>query len=332
MNESLEPSGMGRREFLQQLLLSGTVAGGCGLAGLKLWERTHVVPGFEEKEGLCLPSFAPEVSSVLPELAVARGREHGPTISAAIDALGGMKRFIRPNDTVLIKPNVAFDRPAALATTTHPDALRVVARLVFEAGARKILIADNPINSPAGCFLKSGLEAVAREMNLEIIYPTASAFSPLELDGDILRHWPMFYTPFQKADKVIGLAPCKDHNLSGASMTMKNWYGMLGGRRNQFHQHIHRIIADFALMVKPTLVILDGMNVLYSNGPTGGRLSDVKTVNTVVAGTDMVAVDSYGYRHLLGRDDPHPAYLDLAQARGLGNRDWERMRLKEVEA
>ena len=53
-------------------------------------------------------------------------------------------------------------------------------------------------------------------------------------------------------------------------MTMKNWYGLLGGRRNQFHQHIHSIVSDFALMMKPTLVILDGMNVLMSNGPTGG--------------------------------------------------------------
>ena len=95
---------------------------------------------------------------------------------------------------------------------------------------------------------------------------------------------------------------CKDHNLCHASMTMKNWYGLLGGRRNQFHQHIHSIISDFALMIQPTLVILDGFSVLMKNGPTGGRLSDVKSMNTIIAGTDMVAVDSYGFTKLLGRD------------------------------
>ena len=95
-------------------------------------------------------------------------------------------------------------------------------------------------------------------------------------------------------------------------MTMKNWYGLLGGRRNQFHQYIHSIVSDFALMMKPTLVMLDGMNVLMKNGPTGGRLSDVKPMNTIVAGTDMVAVDAYGYTHLLERDIAELTYLHKA--------------------
>ncbi len=64
--------------------------------------------------------------------------------------------------------------------------------------------------------------------------------------------------PFAKANKLIGIAPVKNHHRSGASMTMKNWYGLLGGRRNMFHQDINNIIAELAMMVKPTFVILDG--------------------------------------------------------------------------
>ena len=139
-----------------------------------------------------------------------------------------------------------------------------------------------------------------------------------------------FYRPLAQATKVIGVAPIKDHNLCSASMTMKNWYGLLGGRRNQFHQHIHSIISDFALMMKPTLVVLDGMHVLHSNGPTGGRLSDVKEMGTVVAGTDMVAVDSYGYTNLLERDVANLDYLHKAHERGLGNMNWKESAWKEV--
>jgi uncharacterized protein (DUF362 family) len=164
------------------------------------------------------------------------------------------------------------------------------------------------------------------------MYPEASSFAPLQLEGEILKHWTFFNEPFKKATKVIGLAPCKDHNLCHASMTTKNWYGLLGGRRNQFHQHIHSIVSDFALMMKPTLVILDGMNVLMSNGPTGGRLSDVKPMNTIVIGTDMVAVDAYGYTHLLERDIAELTYLHKAQERGLGNIKWEDTLHKEVTA
>lgn len=207
-----------------------------------------------------------------------------------------------------------------------------MARLVLEAGAAKVVIADNPINSPAGCYLKSGLLAVADELQLDLLYPESGSFSPIQMDGEVLKNWSFFEAPFQRATKVIGLAPCKDHNLCHASMTMKNWYGLLGGRRNQFHQHIHSIVSDFALMMKPTLVVLDGMNVLMKNGPTGGRLSDVKRMGTVVAGTDMVAVDSYGYTHLLERNLDDLTYLHKANARGLGNMNWKESRYKEVQA
>ena len=109
----------------------------------------------------------------------------------------------------------------------------------------------------------------------------------------------MFYRPFREATKVIGISPVKDHNLCKATVTMKNWYGLLGNPRNQFHQNIHGIISDFALMMKPTLVIADGRKLLMRNGPTGGSLNDVKRSDTIVVGTDGTAVDSWCVTRLL---------------------------------
>ena len=321
-----------RREFILRAGATGALIAGAAATGFALWQPKHFVPGFEKQKGSALRSYKMDPSKVLPSMAIAHGTEHEKVVRAAIGALGGMGRFIQKGDVVMIKPNVAFDRPPALAATTHPDALRAVAKLVMEAGAAKIIIADNPINSPTGCFLKSGLRAVADELNLSLLYPETNSFGPLQLDGEILRNWTFFSEPFKHATKVIGLAPCKDHNLCHASMTTKNWYGLLGGRRNQFHQHIHSIVSDFALMMKPTLVILDGMNVLMRNGPTGGRLSDVKPMGTVVAGTDMVAVDSYGYTHLLERDLAELTYIHKAHDRGLGNKNWKDALYKEVQA
>ena len=329
---SADDEPVSRREFLVRAGATGALIAGAVAGGYALWQPKHFVPGFEEEKGLELPSFASDPDKTLPSLAIAHGTEHEKTMRAAIGALGGMGRFIRKGDVVVLKPNVAFDHPAALAATTHPETLRAVARLVLEAGARQVIVADNPINSPAGCFLKSGLQQVVDELNLELLYPQANYFAPLRLNGEVLRNWAFFHAPFKKATKVIGVAPCKDHNLCHASMTMKNWYGLLGGRRNQFHQHIHSVVADFALMIKPTLVVLDGMNVLMKNGPTGGRLSDVKPMGTIVAGTDMVAVDSYGYTNLLERDLAELTYVHKAHERGLGNKNWKETFHKEVQA
>ncbi|MFM2082102.1 MAG: hypothetical protein RL380_793 [Verrucomicrobiota bacterium] len=332
MKPENENNGINRREFIRRAGATGALIAGAAVAGKLLWQPKHFVPGFEAQKGLSLKSYRLEPNKLLPTMAIAHGTEHEKTIRAALGALGGMERFIQHGDVVMIKPNVAFDRPPALAATTHPDALRAVAKLCFEAGATKVVIADNPINSPTGCFLKSGLTAVASELNLDLLYPESASFSPLQMDGEILRNWTFFSAPFKRATKVIGLAPCKDHNLCHSSMTMKNWYGLLGGRRNQFHQHIHSIVSDFPMMMKPTLVILDGMNVLMRNGPTGGRLSDVKPMNTIVAGTDMVAVDSYGYANLLERDLAELTYIHKAHDRGLGNKNWKDAFYKEVQA
>ena len=85
--------------------------------------------------------------------------------------------------------------------------------------------------------------------------PQDSYFEQLYVGGETITDtWRMFYRPFREATKVIGISPVKDHNLCKATVTLKNWYGLLGNPRNQFHQNIHGIISDFALMMKPTLV------------------------------------------------------------------------------
>ena len=108
-------------------------------------------------------------------------------------------------------------------------------------------------------------------------------------------------------------------------MTMKNWYGLLGGRRNIFHQDINTIIAELATMVKPTLVILDGTEVMMTNGPTGGSVSDLRRANTMIAGCDMVAADSYG-AGLLDLKVADLPYLAKAELAGAGTTDYKSLK------
>lgn len=268
-----------------------------------------------------------------PELAIARGRDPLGMLRASLGALGGVGRFIRPGDVVIVKPNVAFDRAPALGATTDPGVLAAVVTLVREAGAAEVRVVDNPINSPEGSFHKSGIADAAARSGARVMLPDPGHFRTLAVDGvELIGRWPMLHRPFVGATKVIGVAPLKDHNLCSASMTMKNWYGLLGGRRNQFHQRIHQIVAELAVMMRPTLVVLDATRVLVSNGPTGGSLSDVKPMDTMVVATDQLAADAYGYEMLLGRDPGGLPYLELAEARGVGTRDWRRLRREEVTA
>jgi uncharacterized protein (DUF362 family) len=333
-----------RRAFLRRLGGTAAAVAGFGALGALRYDRRDGKQWFHDMaaaDAITLPSYAVAPPPGAKDLAIAHGQDVDTMVKAAFDQMGGIEHYVKRGDVVLLKPNVAFDRGPSLGATTSPAVLQAVARLVRAAGAKRILVADNPINQPEGCFVKSGLGAAAIEAGCELMMPEPKTFETLLVGrfrdrnggftgaaGEALDRWPLFYTPFKQATKVIGIAPCKDHNLCGASMSMKNWYGLLGGRRNQFHQHIHSIVSDFPLMMKPTLVVLDATRILTKNGPTGGSLADVKPGDTIVVGTDMVAVDSYGWT-LFGRRTPPPQYLAKAQQRGLGRIDWRSLKVWE---
>ena len=337
-----------RRQFAAQVGGYTLAAGGAIAGGLLLrdhWGIEGVKPpppvrlkNYAVKLPVSRPSMVIVRSSpVLPENHAskddelkAREEQAFNMVEAAMVAMGGVNLFIQKGDVVVIKPNVAFDKNPDLAATTQPDTVMAVTRLCFGAGARKVIVADNPINNPESCFYKTKVGEAAIRAGAELMMPKDSYFEQLFVGGEtIVGTWRMFYRPFREATKVIGISPVKDHNLCKATVTMKNWYGLLGNPRNQFHQNIHGIISDFALMMKPTLVIADGRKLLMRNGPTGGSLNDVKRGDTMVIGTDSTAVDSWCVTRLLERPREQIIYLDKVIKRGLGQ-DWRPQWTQEI--
>ena len=291
-----------------------------------LYDSECPKPGVKAEELETLPDFSiPQIAG--QTISVVQGSDRVETLNKAIELLGGIERFVKPGETVAIKPNVAFASPPMLGATARPELVAEVVRLCYSRGrARKVIVADNPINDPASCFMLSGIGKAASEAGAKVILPKNHLFKNTTLaEGRLIKNWPIFFGPFEKIDKLIGIAPVKHHHRSGASMTMKNWYGLLGGRRNIFHQDINTIIAELAMMVRPTLVILDGTEVMITNGPTGGSISDLRRANTLIAGCDMVAADSYGCSLLDLKVSDLP-YLATAERAGAGTTDYKSLK------
>jgi uncharacterized protein (DUF362 family) len=329
-----------RRRFLRQAGVVGSVAAGAGWAALApaSWPLSLRDPdgegGKPTRRRIRLPENGYAVDPApVGDLGIAHGDRIPAMLRAAIDGIGGVQRFIARGDVVVIKPNVAFERAAALGATSNPEVLAALIHLLRDAGASEIRVCDNPIESPESCFAKSGIQAAALEAGARVHMPGPGDFETLNVPGaKWIENWPFFWRPFIGADKVIGLAPVKDHNLCFASMTTKNWYGLLGGRRNQFHQDIHGIITDLAQMMRPTFVVLDGTRVMFRSGPTGGSLDDVRSGRTIAASTDSLAADAYGWDELLRRKgQERPNYLEQAAAKELGRPDWRSLRVEEAQ-
>lgn len=266
-----------------------------------------------------------------PDVGIGRKGSSMQKLKKAFDALGGITHYVKPGDIVLVKPNVAFDRSPALGATTQPDLLEALIQiLLVDCKVQEVRVCDNPIESPADCFAKSGVRRATEKAGGRIYLPDTNAFKILNTPGaKLIEKWWFFHRPFTNVDKVIGVSPVKDHNLCNASMGIKNWYGLLGGRRNQFHQDIHEIISDLSIMIRPTLTVLDGTHILMQNGPTGGDPSNVVMGDVVMAALDPVAQDAWAFEHLLKRGKDYPEYLAKSEAKGSGKIDWQG-RIKEV--
>ncbi len=314
-----------RREFMRDVAVTTGAAAGMAVLGYLSFSDEPV-----QRAKLAVRHFndfrVPE-SSVLPQLAVVRGKVVAPMVREAMARLGGIGRFIAKGDRVLLKPNVGWDRQPEQAANTSPDLVAAVTAACLEAGAAEVWVTDVSLNDPRRCFARSGIAAATRAAGGQVLLPGDDDFVPTDMQGKLLKVWPVCRF-FHEADKLINLPIVKHHSLSGCTLAMKNWYGVLGGRRNQLHQDIHASIVDLAAAVRPTLTIMDATRVLKRNGPTGGNLHDVAIENTIIAGLDEVAIDSYSLRFLDLTPDKVP-FLRLAEQRGLGVVDWRDLRLSE---
>ena len=323
MNGKSQPGSaraLNRRDFLARSTKAGLAAAGLAAGALALHD-TRGPSGQDTEAAVSLPDFSAPGSG--PKLSIINGTDRAETVQRALRALGGIERFIKPGDRVVLKVNAAFALPPSLSATSHPDVVGTLVRLCRAAGAASVIVTDNPINDPASCFTLSGIAEAAGAAGGRLVLPHPGAFHPATLAGGrLIRHWPFLFEPLKGATKLIGLAPVKDHHRSGASLSMKNWYGLLGGRRNIFHQDIHTIILELATLVRPTLVVLDGTTTMMSNGPTGGSLEDLKATNTMIASTDPVAADAFAAT-LLNKTPADLPFLGKAAAAGLGTLDYE---------
>ena len=326
-NLDCRQTSLARREFLTRAGKAGISVAAAGLISYQLYDRQGPKTGVDTESLVTLPDFSvPDQAG--RTISIVEGSDRVKTVNKAIDLLGGIERFVKPGETVAIKPNVAFASPPMLGATAQPELVAQVVRLCYKAGAKQVAVTDNPINDPASCFTLSGIGKAASEAGAKVILPKDHLFRHTTLaGGKLIRNWPIFFEPFEKVDKLIGITPVKHHHRAGASMSMKNWYGLLGGRRNVFHQDINTIIAELSMMVRPTLVILDGTEVMMTNGPTGGSVSDLRAANTLIASTDCVAADSYGCTLLELKVSDLP-YLTQAEKAGAGTTDYESLKPK----
>jgi len=303
-------SGIRRREFIKGAALVGAaVAGG-------------------------LPSGALAADKEGPEVVRVHGKDDAKLARKAVEALGGIKSFVRSGDTVVVKPNIGWDRAPEYAGNTAPGLVKEVVLMCLEAGAKKVRVFDRTCNDPRRCYVNSGIEPALeglKDPRVEVSHIDDRKFSDVKIkDGLALKGW-SFYEDALDADRIINMPIAKHHSLATLTLGMKNVMGVIGGNRAQIHSRLHECLVDLNRVFRPALTIIDATRILVANGPQGGDLKDVRVKNVIIASRDVVAADGTA-TGLFGLKPEDIGYIKLAQAQGLGVYDPAKIRLRDMEA
>jgi len=310
---------LNRREFIEAVAGLGAAlfVGGCGskekAAGGPRASIADRAPRFDAKT-----------------MAIAKGGDPGKITRAAVDALGGMGKLVKKGDFVVIKPNIAWGRPADAAATTNPAVVAELVRMCKEAGAQRVLVIDHIIDRPAdGVLGMTGIKAAAEGAGAEASSAqNESDFRTIEIPKGKLIKTDTCIKEILKADVFINVPIAKSHSATKLTLGMKNLMGC-NFDRQAWHDSasLDQCIADYASAIRPDLTILDANRVLLTNGPKGpGETKDPKQV---IASVDPVAVDAFGAT-IFNLKPEDIGYVKLANEMGLGEIDLKKMTVKSV--
>ncbi|MBS3754030.1 MAG: DUF362 domain-containing protein [Anaerolineales bacterium] len=275
-------------------------------------------------------TWTPKPTSVPPHIAVARNGDPETMVRKALAALGGMERFVKQGDDVIIKPNICVGyHTYEYAATTNPWVVGALVKLALGAGARRVRVMDYPFGGPAPqAYAKSGIQKQVRAAGGKMEVMSGFKFVKTNIEkGKSLKSC-RIYDEVLKADVLINVPIAKHHGMAHLTLGMKNLMGVIYNRP-QIHNNYGQRLADLNSRVRSDLVVVDAVRMLLRNGPSGGNLGDVRKADTVIASPDVVAADSYAAT-LFNVEPNGLRYVRAGSEMGLGRSDLGNLKIEEI--
>ncbi|MFA5057965.1 MAG: DUF362 domain-containing protein [Opitutaceae bacterium] len=276
---------------------------------------------------------APAAKAGRSVLVAVRDGDRVAMLDQALAALGGIETFVRKGQTVLIKPNIGWDVPPERGANTHPDLVGHLTRLCLGAGAKSVSIFDCTCDHWRSTYVNSGIEKAAQDAGAQVIPGNdASLYREVAIPGGVKLKRARVHALVLDSDVFINLPVLKHH--SGALMTacMKNLMGVISkqDQQNYHREDLHQCIADFLTFRRPTLNVLDAYHPMVRNGPRGKTVEDLVEMRTLLAATDIVAIDAAAAR-LLGHPPAAVRHVKIAADLQLGTIDLDQVDIRRFK-
>lgn len=228
---------------------------------------------------------------------------------------------LTPDATVVLKPNLIMAKGPDAPVTTHPLIVKTVARWLWEHGIRKIILAE----SSGGAYTTEHMKTVYKTCGMYDAEPYARlnmdfGFQAVSTPADFANHSFNIINPIMEADYIINLPKLKTHAMTGYSGGIKNLFGVIPGlQKPQLHyrfpdiEAFSNMLLELALTVQPQITLIDAVDAMEGNGPTGGTSHPL---HLILASRDMYTQD-YFAATLMGLNPDEIVMLRQAKERGL---------------
>ena len=316
---------MDRREFFKKTILAGVAAG----AAMTIGNLGKVIAGK-------IPTPDPNPNSGASaqgpyDLVAVKGGEPAQMFDKAIESLGGMKNFVKKNQTVVVKPNIGWDTPPERGADTNPDLVKRIIQQCYSAGAKTVYVFDNSVDEWRVCYENSGIQKAVRDAGGKMVPANSeSNYQLVEVKNGKKLKQAKVHELILSLDVFINVPVLKSHGLAGMTAAMKNHMGTVWDRRFWHRTDLNQCIADFAAYRKPDLNVIDAYRVMTNRGPKGVSEDDVVLMKSLMITKDIVAADAASAK-LFGTEPEKISYIKSAYEAGLGTIDLTKLSINRIK-
>lgn len=309
---------MKRRDFLRTAL-AGAVAGAVKIEG-------STILAADKSSSAETPN----------DLVAVMGGEPTELYKKGIEAMGGMKRFVKKGQKVVVKPNIGWDKTPEYAANTNPVLVSEIVKDCLAAGAAEVVVFDHTCDEWEGCYKNSGIAEAAEKAGAKVAFAhDEKYYREVELPLAVNMKKPKIHEAILDCDVWINVPILKNHGGAKMTISMKNYMGIVWDRGYLHRHNLQQCIADATTYEKrPVLNIVDAYRIMTQNGPKGKTTGDVQLAKAIFMSTDIVAVDTAAtkffsqYREMSLENLP---YLSMAQKANVGTMDIDSLKVERIK-
>ena len=269
------------------------------------------------------------------DLVAVMGGEPAQMYKKAIEAMGGMSRFVKKGQKIVVKPNIGWDKSPELAANTNPELVAAIVKDCFAAGASEVTVFDNTCDEWQACYRNSGIENAAKSAGAKMAFAhDEKYYKTVKLPKAVRMKEVKIHEAIVDCDAWINVPILKNHGGARMTISMKNFMGIVWDRRYMHANDLQQCIADCSTYDKmPVLNIVDAYRIMTQNGPKGKSPEDVQMPKALFASTDIVAVDAAAVRFFAQFRDmkvEEVSHIGLAEKMRIGTSDLSKLKVERI--